>query len=430
MAHNIWQAFSILLWLLVALPTAYLYTLALAAVRQTSVRTRPGFSQRRPDTRFAIVIPAHNEESVIGETVQTLRRLDYPSALFDIHVAADYCTDRTAAAAHAAGAIVHERNEGPRAGKGAVLAWAFERILRPSGMQDGFRPAPSAAGAYRAVVVFDADTQVAPDFLRLMDARLAAGARAIQGQHRISNPGDSWYASLTAAMMTVQNRLQNQGRSNLGLSAFNMGDSICIEATLLRSLGWGVGLTEDYDLRFHLLSSGVRIVYEPNAVGLGEAPASWAVARRQRERWLAGTYRSSRRHRAELLKLARTRGTRRSGAAAAWDALLQALFPAYSTLILLAGVATLTQAGISRAAAAGAGSDGRGAMTGLWIALVIALLLYPILGLLLARAPGRAYAAVFLGPVFAVWRTWLALSARFLRRPTVWVRTPRRGLGR
>jgi 1,2-diacylglycerol 3-beta-glucosyltransferase len=420
MAHNIWQAFSLLIWLLVALPAVYLYGLALASIRQTSVRSRPDFSQRRPVTRFAIVIPAHNEESVIGETVRMLRQLDYPPALFDVHVAADHCTDRTAAVAHSAGAIVHERNEGPRAGKGAVLVWAFERILRPFGMQEGFKSAPC-----EAVVVFDADTRVAPDFLRLMDARLASGARAVQGQHRISNPGDSWYASLTSAMMTVQNRLQNQGRSNLGLSAFNMGDSICIQAGLLRSIGWGVGLTEDYDLRFHLLSSGVRIIYEPNAVGLGEAPTSWAIARRQRERWLAGTYRSSRRHRAELFKLARTRGGGRPRPAAVWDALLQALFPAYSTLFLLAGAGVLAQAAVSRLTAGGSNR-----MTELWIALAIALLLYPILGLLLARAPGRAYAAVFLGPVFALWRTWLALSARFLHRPTMWVRTPRRGLGR
>jgi glycosyltransferase involved in cell wall biosynthesis len=72
-----------------------------------------------------IVIPAHNESNVIGSTVDCLRRIDYPPHLFSIHIVADHCTDGTAAAARLAGATVHERNEGPRTGKGAALSWLF-----------------------------------------------------------------------------------------------------------------------------------------------------------------------------------------------------------------------------------------------------------------------------------------------------------------
>jgi hypothetical protein len=55
-----------------------------------------------------------------------------------------------------------------------------------------------------------------------------------------------------------------------------------------------------------------------------------------------------------------------------------------------------------------------------------ALILYPLLGLALERAPLRAYLAILSGPAFIVWRTWLALAARS-RREVTWVRTPRRG---
>jgi len=269
---------------------AYLYLLALASVRTRS--TRPTQQARHC---FAIAIPAHNEEAVIGHTVTTLQQLDYPSHLFEIHVVADHCTDHTAEVAHTAGAIVHQRHEGARSGKGAALRWLFQRLLNSE-------PETLSPRSYDAVVVLDADTQVAPDFLRVMDTRLSEGDQVIQGQHRISNPDDGWFPALTWAMFTVDNRFQNLGRSNLGWSAKNMGDSICFRADVPRRLGWGEGLTEDYAFRQRLLLEGIKIRYEPAAVGYGQAPLTWRAARDQRARWLRGTHDASQRYGRQLLR--------------------------------------------------------------------------------------------------------------------------------
>ncbi len=148
-----WLAFFILL-----LPVGYLLLLALASARASA---SPKIIGLRPSHHFAIAIPAHSEEGVIGNTVTRLFDLNYPKDLFDIHVVADHCTDQTAAAARRAGAVVHERSEGARTGKGAALSWLFKRIL--------------SHDDYDAIVIFDADSQVDPDFLRVMDARLAQG---------------------------------------------------------------------------------------------------------------------------------------------------------------------------------------------------------------------------------------------------------------
>src|SRR5215831_15498989 len=59
-----------------------------------------------PHVRFAIVVPAHNEEAGIRETLQNLLRVDYPDALRKVVVVADNCTDKTAEEAEAAGAVV------------------------------------------------------------------------------------------------------------------------------------------------------------------------------------------------------------------------------------------------------------------------------------------------------------------------------------
>ena len=269
---------------------------------------------------------------------------------------------------------------------------------------------------YDAIVVFDADTQVDSEFLPAMAVRLSAGAQVIQGQHRISNPHDGWFPALTWAMFLVDNRFQNQGRANLGLSAKNMGDSICFRSDVLRQIGWGEGLTEDYDLRLRLLQHGIRIAYEPTAIGRGEAPVTWDVARRQRERWLAGAYRSSRRYLGCLLRQALHRDW------AALDGVAQMVFPSYSTLAAVSVAALLLQLTANLVFGPLVASG----LLWLWVTVLLALLIYPLLGLALERAPLRAYLVLLTGPAFIVWRTWLALVSRPGRRTISWVRTPRR----
>src|SRR6185503_14177133 len=130
---------------LLLFPLGYLLLLAFGAIRSAR---RPETLSRSPTTRFMIIIPAHNEASVIGATVNSLHGLDYPSHLYSIHIIADYCSDTTAEAARSAGAFVYERNEGLRSGKGAALSWLFQKILKKEQCD--------------AVTIFDADTQVDP----------------------------------------------------------------------------------------------------------------------------------------------------------------------------------------------------------------------------------------------------------------------------
>ena len=49
-----------------------------------------------PLKRFAVFIPAHNEERVIGNIVENLKQLNYPADGYDVFVIADNCTDDTA----------------------------------------------------------------------------------------------------------------------------------------------------------------------------------------------------------------------------------------------------------------------------------------------------------------------------------------------
>jgi 1,2-diacylglycerol 3-beta-glucosyltransferase len=387
---------SLIALIICALPLGYWLLLALASVRRAAPHP---MRDRQPAHRFIIAIPAHDEASVIQATIQRLFTLDYPAHLFSVHVVADHCSDNTAVLARQAGAYVHERHAGPRTGKDAALSWLFQRVL-----DEGCD----------AVVIFDSDTRVAPDFLRMMDARLVQGDRVIQGQHIISNPESGWFPALTWAMFLIDNRFQNLGRANLGWSAKHMGDSICFRADVLGKTGWGEGLTEDYQLRQRLLLEGVKIAYEPAATGYGEAPSTWAQARKQRERWLRGTHDASQKLAGRLLK----EGIRRRDAVLL-DGALQAYLPSYSTLTMLSTLALLIQL---------LGNGLFGAVfswpvLAAWGTVALLLFCYPLFGLALEKAPLKAYLAIMSGPCFVLWRTGIALKARFGTKPVIWVRT-------
>jgi cellulose synthase/poly-beta-1,6-N-acetylglucosamine synthase-like glycosyltransferase len=372
----------------------YWFVLAIASIREI-----PPAPQSAEFAFLAVAIPAMDEEGVIGQTLQSILQADYPRDRLDIYVVADHCTDATAEICRSHGAITHERSGGVSTDKGTALAWLFERIAETEKQYDG-------------IVIFDADSIIHPAFFKEMNASLACGAQVVQGKHTIRNNRKGWFPALAWSMFIIDNRYQNQGRTNLGFSAKNMGDSICIHPDILWNQWLGSGLTEDYAFRQRLLLHGIKIQYNPRAIGQGEAPPSWHDARPQRARWLRGAYLASRATAPHMLK----EGLRRHDLALL-DGAFQGYLPSYSTLALIAVVFAL----ISWIFHAWMWSW----LPPVWTALVLLLFIYPFLGLALEKAPIQAYLVILTGPIFIVWRTILSIYARYLRRDLRWVRTSR-----
>lgn len=391
-------ALSISLWILIALPVGYLLLLALASIRTNNLEIH---QSQNSSYRFILVIPAHNEEKVIQSTIYRLQSLNYPKDMYQIHIVADHCNDQTVIRARLAEAVVHERESGERSGKGAALSWFFDKILTNRTID--------------AIVVFDADTHVDQNYLRVMSDCLSKGYQIIQGQHIIRNPLDGWFPSLVWAMFMIDNRFQNLGRSNLGWSAKNMGDSICCRADILRKLGWGKGLTEDYQLRQRLLLEGVRIKYEPRAIGYGEAPRTWRSAQSQRARWLRGTREASQMLLFQMLH----KGFCKKDLALL-DGAVQAILPSYSTLTLLIGFLLFSQLAASWIFALVIPPP----LIAAWAGLLGIIFIYPFFGLALEHAPFRGFLVILSGPVYILWRSYLAFRSRFIQKNIVWIRTP------
>ena len=183
--------------------------------------------------------------------------------------------------------------------------------------------------------------------------------------------------------------------------------------------GLGEGLTEDYQLRQKLLLAGIKIHYTPYAKGFGEAPSTWAQAGAQRARWLRGTVDASQQFKYRLLK----EGLRH-GNGAQLDGGLQAFFPSYSTLTLISVAILLSYLLMSWIFSLAGLPIFSWSILAAWCVILLILILYPMLGLTLEKAPLRAYLVMLSGPLFVIWRTWLAIQSRFIRGQVSWARTP------
>lgn len=231
-----------------------------------------------PKNRFAIVIAAHNEAFVVGQLVENLHILDYPTDLYDIFVVADNCTDQTASISKKAGATVLERFHPTKKGKGFALEWAFAKIFRMD-------------KAYDAVVIFDADNLVHPQFLTEMNSRLCKGEQVIQGYLDSKNPHDTWISGTFTISFWIFNHIWNLAKYNLGLSCALGGTGMCISTDILRKFGWqSTCLTEDLEFTMRVLLQGIRTTWAHDAIVYDEKPLTFMQSWHQRKRWAQGHF--------------------------------------------------------------------------------------------------------------------------------------------
>lgn len=237
--------------------------------------------KNRPDVEniyhdFALIVAAHNEEQVIGNMVESLKKLKYPSDKYSIFVIADNCTDNTARIAREAGAEVFERFNDTNKGKGFALEWMFDKIY---GMER----------KYDSVVIFDADNIVHEDFLMHINEQNNKGYKVVQGYIDSKNPNDSWVSYSYSLGFWTSNKLFQQSRYNLGLGCQLCGTGFSVAVDVLKELGWGATcLTEDMEFTMKLCLNDVKVAWAYDAIVYDEKPITFMQSWKQRVRWMQG----------------------------------------------------------------------------------------------------------------------------------------------
>ncbi len=252
----------------------WLYQFIVSICSLVKLKDKPILEDKQ--NRFMAIIPAHNEESVIGNLIESLKKQDYPKELYDIYVIADNCTDKTAQIAKDLGAIVYERFDEENKTKGHALNWFLGQKIEENAPYDAF-------------CVFDADNIVDEKFIKSMNKKLCQGEDVVQGYRDIKNPTDSWVSAGYAIFYWTMNRFYHLARYNLGLSPLINGTGFMVKFDVVKPNGWDTKtLTEDIEFSLKRIIAGKRLGWSTEAIVYDEQPVGFKQSWSQRSRWTVG----------------------------------------------------------------------------------------------------------------------------------------------
>jgi len=239
--------------------------------------------KRYPDTekrcRYAFIISARNEENVISQLCDSINAQNYPRELIDTFVIADNCTDSTADAARECGAIVIERSDLSRVGKGYALEAGFEYIKKTCGID-----------AYDGYIVVDADNLLDTNYVLEMNKCFVSGARIITSYRNTKNYGENWISQGYSVWFMREMRQLNAVRSVLGISSELRGTGFLVSSEIIKRQGGWIHhlMIEDVQFSVDNVLAGETVMYCHDAIFYDEQPTSFVASWWQRKRWCRG----------------------------------------------------------------------------------------------------------------------------------------------
>ena len=238
--------------------------------------------------KFMAIIPAHNEETVVGNLIESLKKQEYNKNLYDKYLIADNCTDATAEVARNAGAIVYERFDNAHKTKGYALQWFLKQKIEENADYDAF-------------FVFDADNIVDKNFIVNMNKKLCQGEEVVQGYRDIKNPTDNWITAGYALFYWTMHRFYHLARYNIGLSPLLNGTGFMVKFDVVKPNGWETEtLTEDIEFSLKNIIQGRKLGWATDAIVYDEQPTSFKQSWSQRSRWTVGHMQCIKRYTGEL----------------------------------------------------------------------------------------------------------------------------------
>lgn len=326
---------------------------------------------------FLVVMPAHNEERVIGTGLAAIMADRRPRDM--VLVVADRCTDRTAEIARSFGALVLERGLDEKPGRAAAR-------------QAGLEHARSLA--WDAVLMLDADSVIEQGFFEACERAMGRTTQAVQARSE-SGRGRTLATEASLAAFTLQGITIPRGRDRLGVSVRLRGTGMAIRREVALTHRFQAPASEDLFFTLDLLLDGVRCRHVDAARLRSEGASTWGDFGGQKVRYEAGRMSAARAYVPRLLRRAIARR----------DAVcLEAAWFLASPPFALSALSLLAAAGLS-------------AIGGAWaLALVFCgafglLVLALVTGLIQARAGLRTWLALCLAPWYLAWKAGVQLRA-------------------
>ena len=188
--------------------------------------------------KYAILIAARNERTVIAQLIESIRLQKYPPELYDIYVIADNCTDDTASIASLSGACVFERFDPSLVGKGYALNFGFKKLVEKGVFE-----------SYDGFFVFDADNLLDENYIAEMNKVFDSGYRIVTSYRNSKNYDTNWISAGSSLWFLREAKYINGARMRLGVSSAVSGTGFLVSREIIeKSHGWRYYLlTEDIE---------------------------------------------------------------------------------------------------------------------------------------------------------------------------------------
>lgn len=350
------------------------------------------------NTRFAVVIPAHNEELLLPRLLASIQEQEYPRERLDTFVIADNCTDSTPLTARRPCVTVLERTDQEKRGKGYAIKWALDLI---------------DLAKYDAVLVVDADCFICANALKSLDGALQE-ERVIQCYSGIGNPDESWFTRLLDVSRTINNDIYSRAKRQLGLSTPLIGTGMCFSTAILRTYGWDAfSVGEDSEYYANLIRNGETVGFDWDAKVYHQESSSLKQATSQRMRWSSGRFGVAWRYGFRLLGEGLVERN-----AIKFDAGLALVLPnpslGMNITLLCLFASLLAPPGIA------------GILPAWFVLLAVAQFAIFVIGVFYTRHPWSKFLSIFIAPAFLAWKLGIdALSILGIGRRR-WIRTERK----
>jgi cellulose synthase/poly-beta-1,6-N-acetylglucosamine synthase-like glycosyltransferase len=385
----------------------------------------------------SVHVAAYNEKRVIERLLQALARLDYPE--YEVVVVDDSTDESVQILDRWRGVprfkILHRAS---RVGyKGGALREAL-KLMDPR---------------TEYVVVFDADSVPFPDsiqrllplFYRVSDGQSSRRFEAAFGrvdppsepgqvkrrdevaavqsyQWHVLNKSESWLTEAVRAEYAGSYMVERPFQDAIGSLKMIAGTAYMIRADVLREVGWGTSITEDWELTLKLYARGYKVIYTPWAETPAECVSTFARLARQRMRWAEGHTHNVRKHFLAIM------GSRYITPIEKLEFLYDSTYYLQAGLFVIGSVSWLISEAFFHAHV-----PGWTAILGwsLLLSNVFALPLMNLGGLILEEAPARdvqgVFGALVLSFALVPFQGWAALKGLISKDEGPWFRTPKTG---
>ncbi len=240
------------------------------------------FEKGKIQYKYAVLVPARNEDKVIGNCLKSLANQDYPKDKYDVFVIVESKSDPTVKIVNKFPDNFHvviRKDLVNKRTKGYALNEAY-LYIKENNMQ------------FDAFMVFDADNIMNSDYISLMNDCKNQGYKVGTGYRNFTNASINWVSSDSAVLFSFMNNFTSNGRSYLFKKCTLTGTGYYVDFDIIDNEGGWIfnGMTEDVELTTYCYYHNISMHYYPLAMYYDEQSSQMSIVHKQHIRWTWGYF--------------------------------------------------------------------------------------------------------------------------------------------